>query len=231
MKPTKLHDISTLSGKEVQQLWEDAYTRFESPEEEIKKFIGRLEKIGQHEWKRDSRIVEIFCGRGNGLTALERLGFTSLEGVDISGDLLAKYNGKAKLYEADCRQLPFEDKSRDIIIVQGGLHHLPNLPADLDKTFSEVSRVLHLDGKFVVVEPWLTHFLHLIHFLSERRLIRKLSNKFDALATMIHYEADTYFQWLGKSREITSLLQKHFTEIYSWQKWGKLVFVGKPRAK
>jgi ubiquinone/menaquinone biosynthesis C-methylase UbiE len=229
MKSNQLLDKSKLSDKEIQTRWEEAYTRFETPEEEVEKFIGRLNKLGQNEWKRDARIVEIFCGRGNGLTALEKLKFTNLEGVDISAELLAKYNGKAKLYEADCRHLPFEDDSRDIIIVQGGLHHLPKFPGDLDQTLSEVSRVLRPNGKFILVEPWLTPFLHFIHFLSQRNPIRRISNKFDAFAVMTHYEADTYFQWLGQSNEILNLLQKHFVKVNSWQKWGKLVFVGNPQ--
>jgi ubiquinone/menaquinone biosynthesis C-methylase UbiE len=228
-QPTKLLDKTTLSSVEIQTFWEEAYTRFETPEEEIKKFIARLNRIGQREWKRDARIVDIFCGRGNGLKALEHFGFTNLEGVDISAELLALYQGPAKLYEADCRALPFEDSSRDIFIVQGGLHHLPVLPDDLEKTLSEVSRVLSADGKFVLVEPWLTPFLHFIHYLSEKNLIRRLSKKFDAFAVMTHYEAETYFQWLAHSAEISALLEKHFEKEKSWEKWGKLVFVGKKR--
>lgn len=226
MKKTNLPDISKLTEKEIQQRWEEAYTRFETPEEEINKFIGRLKKLNQHEWRRDAQIVEIFCGRGNGLQALSRLEFTNLEGVDISGELLAEYQGPARLYEADCRNLPFEDKSRDIIIVQGGLHHLPIIPDDLDQTLSEVRRVLRNDGKFILVEPWLTPFLQVIHFLSEKSFIRIISKKFDAFAAMTHYEAKTYFRWLDQPDEIMHLLQKHFDEVKSWQKWGKLVFVG-----
>src|ERR1700681_3167479 len=82
--------------------WEAAYLRFETPEQEIQKFIKRLRKLGAREWQRDSEIVELFCGRGNGLHALERLGFSRLEGVDLSPRLLAKYRGNAKCYEADC---------------------------------------------------------------------------------------------------------------------------------
>ena len=198
-------------------------------EEEIKKFIGRLKKLGQDKWGRSAQIVEIFCGRGNGLKALEKLGFTNLEGVDISSDLLANYSGPATLYEADCRELPFEDESRDIMIVQGGLHHLPNLPYDLDVTLFGVSRVLRRSGKFVLVEPWLTPFLHLVHCISEISFVRSVSRKFDAFAAMTHYEKETYFQWLGRSDSSLSLLEKYFDAQISWTKWGKLYFVGEKK--
>ena len=76
--------------------WEAAYLRFETPEQEIQKFMKRLRKLGADDWPRDCEIVELFCGRGNGLHALERMGFRRLEGVDLSPRLLAQYRGKAK---------------------------------------------------------------------------------------------------------------------------------------
>lgn len=231
MKITELRDTSELTGEQIQNFWEEAYTRFETPEQEIRKFINRLNTLGQAEWRRDAQIVDIFSGRCNGIRALEQLGFTNLEGVDISPNLLSQYDGTARLYTADCRDLPFSDESRDIIIVQGGLHHLPELPQDLDRTLGEVRRVLRPDGRFVMVEPWLTSFLQLIHFLSERKTVRAVSNKFDAFATMTHYERDTYFRWLGKSGEITDLLKRHFEELYLRKTFGKLFFVGKKRTE
>src|ERR1700693_3052243 len=78
--------------------WEAAYLRFETPEQEIQKFITRLNRMGATEWPRDAEIGELFCGRGNGLVALERLGFTRLEGVDLSPRLVAQYRGPAKCF-------------------------------------------------------------------------------------------------------------------------------------
>ena len=64
--------------------WEAAYLRFETPEQEIRKFVKRLRALGVSKWPRDNEIVELFCGRGNGLRALQSLGFTRVEGVDLS---------------------------------------------------------------------------------------------------------------------------------------------------
>jgi len=61
-------------------------------EEEIRKFIRRFRQVGAHQWPADSRILDLFCGRGNGLKALERLGFEQLQGVDLSERLLAQYS-------------------------------------------------------------------------------------------------------------------------------------------
>jgi SAM-dependent methyltransferase len=70
--------------------WEAAYLKYETQNEEIRKFYARLLKLGARGWRRDSRIVELFCGRGNGLYALQELGFTHVEGADLSPRLVAE---------------------------------------------------------------------------------------------------------------------------------------------
>jgi ubiquinone/menaquinone biosynthesis C-methylase UbiE len=209
--------------------WEAAYLRFETPEEEIQKFMARLNRLGAGQWPRDAEIVELFCGRGNGLIALQRLGFARMEGVDLSPRLLAQFKGSAKCILADCRKLPFPDRSKDVLIVQGGLHHLPALPGDLDQTFSEMQRVLRAAGRVMFVEPWRTPFLTCVHFISEIPLVRRFSIKMDAFATMTEYEIRTYKQWLGQPDLITQIARSHFVPVHESFAWGKWNFVGTPR--
>src|SRR5258705_5908190 len=139
--------------------WEAVYLRFETPEEEIRKFTERLRRLGVSKWPRETNVVELFCGRGNGLHALARLGFRNVEGVDLSPRLLAEYAGDAQCYAGDCRELPFADKSKDAAIVQGGLHHLPILPDDLERVFAELRRGLRPGGKGGVGGPGPTPLL------------------------------------------------------------------------
>jgi ubiquinone/menaquinone biosynthesis C-methylase UbiE len=209
--------------------WEAAYLRFETPEQEIQKFVSRLRKLGAPRWPRNSEIVELFCGRGNGLCALERLGFARIEGVDLSPRLLAQYRGPAKCVVSDCRRLPFADRSKDVLIVQGGLHHLASLPKDLEQTFKEMQRVLRPEGRVVFVEPWLTPFLRLVHAVSASPMARRVSGRMDALATMIQFERRTYEQWLTQPELITQIARMHFVPLHESCAWGKWNFVGKPR--
>lgn len=209
--------------------WEAAYLRFETPEEEIQKFIARLRSLGADQWPKDTRIVELFCGRGNGLHALERLGFTQLEGIDLSPTLVAQYTGGAAMHVGDCRNQPFETASKDVMISQGGLHHLPTLPDDLEQTLAEMRRILRPRGRAVIVEPWLTPFLRFVHFCSERAMLRKFSSKLDAFHTMVQHELRTYENWLGRADEILRLLEKYFEPEQSRIGWGKIMFVGRTR--
>ena len=208
--------------------WEAAYKRFETPEEEIAKFISRLKRFGFDSLRKDCRINEIFCGRGNGLVALQRMGFTNIEGTDLSDTLLNEYSGKAVLHLADCCEMPFENDVYDVVIVQGGLHHLPILPDDLDQCLGEVKRILQPEGTFYVVEPWRTPFLTFVHFVTDQPIVRKLYAKGDALSVMAERERETYEQWLGQPNEILDLFANHFTAKRSTTKWGKLVYAGTP---
>lgn len=208
-----------------EQRWEAAYRRFETSGQEIAKFKRRLRSLGAADWRSDAEIVELFCGRGNGIRALEQLGFTHVEGVDLSADLISEYQGPATCYVADCRELPFDDGSRDVLIVQGGLHHLLDLPQDLCTVLDEVRRVLRRGGRLVAVEPWRTPFLELVHAASGS-FLRRFSAKLDAFATMVECEQETYFRWLGIPDKILSLLNERFHSRICRVGWGKLAFVG-----
>lgn len=208
--------------------WEAAYKRFETPEQEIAKFIARLKRFGFESLDRESRIAEIFCGRGNGLVALQRMSFRNLEGVDLSDSLLEEYRGPAQLHLADCLDLPLEENAYDIVIVQGGLHHLPDMPGDLDRSLAGVRRVLRPNGKFYVIEPWKTPFLVVAHAITELSVMRKLYAKGDALAVMTERERVTYEQWLGMSGPIRETFDRHF-QVQSWNTtWGKLAAIASP---
>jgi len=206
--------------------WEAAYLRFETRAEEEAKFLRRLRSFGVEQWPRDSRIVELCCGRGSGLSAWRQLGFSQLEGVDLSATLLAKCPDAARLYVGDCRDLKLPDSSRDIVAVQGGLHHLSRLPDDVAATAAEAWRVLRPGGKFLVVEPWAALFLHFTHALCGQPLARRLSPRLDALATMIEREAATYPAWLSQPDTVWAALTGKFSTVRKKIAWGKLQWLG-----
>ena len=81
----------------------------------------------------------------------------------------------------------------------------------------------------MVVEPWLTPFLRLVHLLCGFEIVRKFSGKLDALATMIQDQRETYEQWLGQPGLVRSTFQQYFEPTYLSTRWGKCSFVGAPR--
>lgn len=209
------------------EAWEAAYLRFETPEQEIAKFTRRLVRLGAREWPRDAAVAELFCGRGNGVRALARLGFHRLEGVDVSQRLLALCPPEHGRHCADCRALPFASASQDILMVQGGLHHLAVLPDDLERVLKEAARVLRPGGRLVVVEPWPTPFLSVVHAACRQPWLRRIFHKLDALAEMIEGERHTYEQWLRQPEVVLRCLEANFETERKFTGWGKLMWVGR----
>lgn len=209
------------------ETWEEAYKRFETSEQEVAKFRTRLRWFGVNEWPRDLSIVELFCGRGNALVAWKQLGFTQLEGVDLSDSLLAEYKGPARCYVADCRELPFETGSRDVLAVHGGLHHLPELLSDVERAIDECHRVLKPGGRLLVVEPWNTLFLKFVHWAAANPLARMASPKLDAFQQLYLHERSTYDRWRSHPDVVLEILCSRFHTERCSERWGKLYFLGR----
>ena len=129
--------IITWSNSEVvsDAAWEAAYVKFETPQQEMTKFRNRLDFLGVNTWPRDARIVELFCGRGNGLRVLESLGFTAVEGVDV----MVRPSVSINVRKFDGLNLPFPDKSIDVAMFVDVLHHV-NRPLGLLRDAGRVAR-------------------------------------------------------------------------------------------
>ena len=210
-------------------LWEAAYLRFETAPEETRKFRARLLQLGARDWPRDARIVELCCGRGSGLIALGELGFTRVEGVDLSRGLLRQSVSRSRCYQADVRQLPVATESRDVLIVQGGLHHIGEFPSGLREVFDEARRVLVSGGRFAIVEPWSTPFLAAAYRAALFGPTRRLWHKLDALGTMIEHEWATLKPWLEGSDQILALYRERFHPELLRMARGMLTSVGRKR--
>lgn len=206
--------------------WEDAYQRFESELEEKKKFRERFRRLGFDDLDRSLKVVDLFCGRGNALRVLQGMGFADLTGVDLSPSLLAAAPASTTRIVADCTDLRFEPGSVDVFVVQGGLHHLGDLPRMLPRCLDEIFRCLAPSGLFCAVEPWDTWFLRTVHALSFWEPARRRSDKLDAFATMVEEERETYYAWLSSASFIRNEVVARFAVRMNHCSWGKWMFVG-----
>ncbi len=98
---------------------------------------------------RDKDVVEVACGTGQGLGYLTGVAL-SLEAGDYSEAILSiaqqHYGKRISLRQFDAQDMPFEDKSKDVIILFEAIYYLP----DAERFVKECARVLRPGGKVLV---------------------------------------------------------------------------------
>lgn len=99
---------------------------------------------------RNRDVLEVACGVGQGLKILGSVARTIRAG-DQSARLLdlarATYGSKVELRQFDAQELPYSDKSVDVIVIAEAIYYLP----DVERFFQEAHRVLRAEGTLLVV--------------------------------------------------------------------------------
>lgn len=100
----------------------------------------------------ESRVLDLCCGTGDLLLALERVHTKPVFGADFCRPMLeaaaAKLGGRARLIEADALALPFPGGSFDVVTMAFGLRNLVNYRRGLEEMF----RLLRPGGLLAVLE-------------------------------------------------------------------------------
>ncbi|MBC7218481.1 MAG: class I SAM-dependent methyltransferase, partial [Candidatus Caldatribacterium sp.] len=98
------------------------------------------------------RVLEIGCYEGGEVPRLLAHNPQSLVGIDISPRAIAKavatFGDCVSFYVADAHQLPFPDKSFDVVYGRAILHHL-----NYQQAIEEAYRILVPEGYAIFVEP------------------------------------------------------------------------------
>jgi demethylmenaquinone methyltransferase/2-methoxy-6-polyprenyl-1,4-benzoquinol methylase len=103
----------------------------------------------------DTRVIDLACGTGDLLVALERDAGRALVGSDFCHPMLegaqsklARLGLRSSLVEADALSLPLPDASVDLITIAFGFRNLANYRAGL----VEMRRVLRPGGALAILE-------------------------------------------------------------------------------
>jgi len=115
--------------------------------EQLVRLSHRYHWAAQHCAGKD--VVEVACGSGAGLGLLGRVS-RSLEGGDYSPPILerarAHYGERVRLTQLDAQALPYENASKDVIILFEAIYYVP----DAARFVVECRRVLRPGGQVLV---------------------------------------------------------------------------------
>jgi len=102
---------------------------------------------------RNKDVLEIGCGNGHGAYLLNKRAPRSYVGIDLMQEQIEKVCGRFPQYQflaQDATDLSqFGEGSKDVVIIFGVLHHIP----EWRKVIDEIRRVLRPGGSFFVEEP------------------------------------------------------------------------------
>ena len=119
----------------------------EVTQEQINRLCNRYYWAGQYCTGKD--VVEAACGSGQGLGYLSGIA-GSLEAGDYSDEILSiarrHYGERIALRQFDAQEMPFEDKSKDVIILFEAIYYIP----DAKRFVRECARVLRPGGKVLI---------------------------------------------------------------------------------
>ena len=138
-----------------------------------KRWRGRLvEQVSPVLLRPDARVLDLCCGTGDVLKALEARRKAPVMGSDFSHRMLVQAQRKATvspLFEADALMLPLRDGSLDLVTIAFGFRNLANYRGGLN----ELMRVLSTGGLAAILEfsrPTNRAFSSLYKFFSTRVL-------------------------------------------------------------
>jgi ubiquinone/menaquinone biosynthesis C-methylase UbiE len=116
-------------------------------QEQVERLTHRYLWAGTYAANKD--VVEVGCGTGPGLTYLASIA-RSLEAGDYSQQMVdlcrRRLGEKISLRQFDAQQMPFDDQSKDLILMFEALYYVP----DPDRFFAECRRVLRPGGRVLI---------------------------------------------------------------------------------
>jgi len=120
--------------------------------------IWRRRAVGLSRLRKGERVLDLCAGTGDLSLVYAKTGLPSeVLGTDFVPEMLAVAEGKVgkvasgvpvRFSQADAQDLPFDDRSFDVVSVAFGVRNLPDRAAN----FREVRRVLKPGGRYVILE-------------------------------------------------------------------------------
>ncbi len=131
---TDFIDVTEISGDNVTQ-------------EQIQRLCNRYFWAASFCEQKD--VIEIACGTGQGLGYLQER-CKSLEAGDYSKPIIdiamGHYKDRIQIKNFDATQMPYEENSKDLIVLFEAIYYLP----DFRKFLIECKRVLRKDGMLLI---------------------------------------------------------------------------------
>jgi demethylmenaquinone methyltransferase/2-methoxy-6-polyprenyl-1,4-benzoquinol methylase len=169
----------------------------------------------------DSRVIDLACGTGDLLVALERDAGRALMGSDFCHPMLegarsklARLGLRSSLVESDALALPLPDASVDLITIAFGFRNLANYRAGL----VEMRRVLRPGGALAILEftqPPNKAFAAIYNWYS-RKVLPIIGGAISGAPEAYHYLPESVRKF-PEAPELAALMQESGYPRVEWE--------------
>lgn len=178
--------------------------------------------------KPDARVLDLCCGTGDLLIALERAAGRSLFGGDFCHPMLVEADRKlastglrSSLIEADALSLPFGDASLDLVTAAFGFRNLANY----QKGLAELLRVLRPGGAAAILEfsqPCVPGFAA-VYRLYSTRLLPLIGGLISGDRTAYTYLPESVRKFPGPEELAEQMTRSGFSQVQFERMTGGIV--------
>jgi SAM-dependent methyltransferase len=112
--------------------------------------VRLLDSITSVAWDHINEAADLACGTGRTGTWLKQRGVTSIDGVDLTPEMLEGARARdifRRLFQGDIRATPLQASAYDLVTVVLADEHLP----DVRPLYQEAARIARPDGYLVLV--------------------------------------------------------------------------------
>ena len=184
--------------------------------------IALLERIQGVEWSRVTAAADLGCGTGRIGQWLRQRGVSQIDGVDLTGSMLAQARDKGayrSLREEDACATSLLASHYDLIVSCMAIGHMPSL----DRAFGEMNRLLAPGGHAVLVA---FHPFFLLSGIPTHFKDRSGTNR--AIQNYVHLMSDHFAAAQQLGWQLLELLERVVDDQWVAMAPGYQRHVGKP---
>lgn len=181
--------------------WEDACVK-------SRRFIWlRKKRLSQFSIEKNDKLLDLGCGDGLNISVLKSMGIKNVVGLDMSKNLIKiakRNNPDIKFFVGLMENLPFENETFSVILVDSVFHHIMDYPNNI----KEIRRVLKHGGLLCFIEPHQSVLRRLLDFVSTQKFV-KLIPVLNERSIGYLGEKNLMTHWLDTENKFLSQLEKY----------------------
>ncbi len=194
--------------------WRRTYNLEVLSQRRQKKHLSKIQRAGILSLPKESRILDVACGKGEMLDILTEKHFSSLTGLDLV-DPNAVGLRSWRYVKGSALALPFNDNEFDAIICAHSLHHISK-PEHIAQALKEAVRCLRPGGKLFLIDHYDSIHLRVVFAVLSSAFLEFIP-WVGAFGRQLREEHEELYYYLDHWDEIRKILRETIISPFKWR--------------